>query len=230
MTKIQWLRGIPRSDSLTLEDALHAADIVLSEAESIADEEAWRRNGLVRAVQSLEELASGLETNLDRGVQRFADLAMARLRAVLVDRGFALFDEVDAAEKGLGAGDPLVWTPKAVRAELDRVRGVLETVNAEAKQAAADNRISADELELWTKGVYHPGIAFVSSASTFWGSNAIAAREHEQNAGKWRAFLQNKGAALKGPGDLVRKEVVNWEIPLLLVGIGVLLLGIKWKG
>jgi hypothetical protein len=176
LTKIQWLASIPRSDILTIEDALRAADIVLSEAEAITDDEAWRRRGLLDAVQALESLAVGLEVNHDQGVERFSHAAMANLRRILVDRGFQLFAELDAAEQGLGAADPLVWTPKAVRAELDRVRGVLDTVDAEAKQAASDARISADELKLWQDGFYKPGRAFVDSASTFWGSNALAAR------------------------------------------------------
>ena len=230
MTKVQWLRNIPRAPVLTLEDVMSAIDVVLSEAEAVTDPEAWRRPGLLRAVEAVESLEDGAAHALERGYERFAAPAMTNLRAVLVTRGFHLFDELDAAEAGLGAEDPLVWTPKAVQAELDRVRGVLDTVDAEAKRAAAEGKISADELKLWHDGVYAPGHAFVTTASTFWGSNALAAREHEQSAGKWRAFFAARGASLLGPGDLVRKPAFNWEIPLIMGAAALLLFGWKWRG
>ena len=51
MTKVQWLRNIPRAPVLTLEDVMAAIDVILSEAEAVTDPEAWRRPGLLRAVE-----------------------------------------------------------------------------------------------------------------------------------------------------------------------------------
>jgi hypothetical protein len=229
MTKTLWLSQLPRSDVLTLEDVLSAIDVALSEAEGARDPEWWRRPGLVEAARAVEDLERGVATNVDRGVEKFAPLAMMNLRRVLVDRVFALYDELDAAEEGLGAGDPLVWTPSAVKAELARVRGVLDTIDAEARQAAVDKKVSSDELKLWTEGAYAPGRAFVDNASTLWGSNVMTAREHEQNAAKWRAFFEQRGAVLKAPRDIVHQDKVNWEVPAFLVGVAVLLIAVKWK-
>jgi hypothetical protein len=45
--------------------------------------------------------------------------------------------------------DPLVWTPTAARAELERVRGVLDAVNEEASAAHGAGRISPAEWRAW---------------------------------------------------------------------------------
>jgi hypothetical protein len=229
MTKSQWLSQIPRSNVLTLEDVMRAIDVVLSEAEAVEDAEAWRRPQLLRAVEAVENLERGVDQNLARGTDRFSALAMANLRRVLVDRGYALFDELDAAERGLGSDDPLVWTPGAVKAELDRIRGVLDTVNAEVSAATADKKISGQEFDLWRSGVYAPAHDFVDHASTFWGSNVVAARQHEQAAGKWRDFVKARGGQLVGPPDLVKKPPgLDWQIPLILAAAALLVFGLKW--
>lgn len=100
------------------------------------------------------------------------------------------------------SADPIVWTPSAVKAELDRVRSVLDAINMEMSQAVTDGKLSGLEWNGW-RVVYLAGHKFVDSASTLWGSNVATARQHEQEAGKWRDLIKARGAQLVAPPGLV---------------------------
>jgi hypothetical protein len=103
----------------------------------------------------------------------------------------------------LAAGaDPLIWTPSSVKAELDRVRSVLDAINAETSQAVTDGKMTGVEWNGW-RSVYLAGHKFVDTASTLWGSNVATARGYEQEAGKWRALIKSRGATMTAPADLV---------------------------
>ncbi len=139
------------------------------------------------------------------------------------------------------SSDPLVWTPSAVKAEFGRVRNVLDTINREASQAVTDGKLSGTEWNQWF-ATYNAGHKFVDTASVYWGSNVITARQHEQEAAKWRDLIKSRGAKLTGPQELVRPP----DKPLLdqltapglnkvsaaiavagVMGVGVLILAIK---
>ncbi len=109
-----------------------------------------------------------------------------------------------ASPESLG-GDPLVWTPSAVRAELDRVRDLLDVVNVEMSMALADKKITGAEWGRWA-ATYKTAHRFTRRASSLWGSNAIAARQHEGTALAWRSLLKERGARLAGPGGLGRRN------------------------
>jgi hypothetical protein len=98
--------------------------------------------------------------------------------------------------------DPLVWTPTAARAELDRVRDVLDTVNEEASAAVAAGKVTDAEWRAWRR-TYATGHR-VTLASSLWGSNVVAARQHEREALKWRDLLKKRSSAMVGPPDLGR--------------------------
>lgn len=100
---------------------------------------------------------------------------------------------------GIGS-DPLVWTPTAARAELDRVRGVLDTVNDEVAAASSAGKVSPAEWRSWER-TYRAGHE-VTGASSLWGSNVVAARQHEQQALKWHDLLKSRSSTLVGPPDL----------------------------
>lgn len=104
---------------------------------------------------------------------------------------------------GVGIDDPLFWTPSAIRGEFDRIRNVLDMVNNEASQAVTDKKISGDEWKQW-KAVYNAGMQYINTASTWWGSNVIAARKHEQAAGQWRDLFKSRGAKQLAPASAVR--------------------------
>src|SRR4051812_27480726 len=74
-----------------------------------------------------------------------------------------------------GAADPLVWTPSAIRSEFARVRGVLDTANAEVSAASKRRLISAEEWQRW-RAFYVDAHKFVDEASTLWGSNVSQVR------------------------------------------------------
>lgn len=151
----------------------------------------------------------------------------------------------ESTKANLGAeyksSDPLVWTPAAVKAEFDRVRTVLDIINKEMSQAVKDGKMTGDEWKDWFN-VYNTGHKFVDTASKYWGSNVITARQHEQEAAKWRDLIKARGGKLTGPQELIRPA----DKPLLdqltapglnkvsaaiavggIVGLGVLILAIK---
>jgi hypothetical protein len=117
-------------------------------------------------------------------------------------RNFALGCAV-RSETG-SSDDPLVWTPSAVKAEIARIRGVLDTINLEMSQALKDGKVSNDEWKNW-KNQYLSAHKFLDKASSLWGSNVIAARQHEQDALKWRSLITSRGGQIMGPADLGRK-------------------------
>ncbi len=100
--------------------------------------------------------------------------------------------------------DPLIRTPSAVKGELDRVRGVLDTVNAEVSAATAAGQITSAEWNQWRQA-YLAGHDFVDNASTLWGSNVATARQHEQEAGKWHDLVKSRGGQTQGPTNLIRQ-------------------------
>lgn len=99
--------------------------------------------------------------------------------------------------------DPLVWTPSAVRAELDRVRDVVDTINREMSRARAEKKIDDEEWRGWFR-TYQTAHKLVDRGSTLWGSNVAAARRHEGEAVRWRDLIRSRGAALVGPPSLGR--------------------------
>lgn len=117
--------------------------------------------------------------------------------------------------------DPLVWTPTAARAELDRVRGVLDSVDDDAAAAAAAGKLSPAELRSWRRS-YAAGVK-VTGSSSLWGSNVVAARQHEQEALKWRKLVASRGAALVGPPELGRppeKSGLSLNTTTLALAVG----------
>lgn len=121
---------------------------------------------------------------------------------------------------GLGAlawatsrtGEPHVWTYSAVRAELARIRRVLDTLNDDMAQALRTKLITGREWGEWS-GTRRSVDRFLASASPMWGSNVRVARDHEAGLEKWRAFLRRRGAPVTNPGP---GTAVPWHRALLL--------------
>lgn len=116
-----------------------------------------------------------------------------------------------------GSDEPLIWTRSAVKGELARIRGVLDTVNSEASQAALNEKITPAEWQQW-RGTYLNGHKFVTSASSFWGSNVEVARQHEKEALKWHELFAARGSTLQGPRNLGRDE--DRITPKVLMALG----------
>jgi hypothetical protein len=112
--------------------------------------------------------------------------------------------------------DPLVWTPSAVRAELDRVRSVLELVQPDLLRARSLGKISEVEWRAWRR-TYQTGLRLATRGSSLWGSNVVAARQHEQVALRWRELVKSRGVPLTGPEKLGRPPEENggrWSLLL----------------
>ena len=119
-------------------------------------------------------------------------------------------------------GDPLIWTPGAVKAEFDRIRNVLDTINKEMSLARTNANISDDEWQAWFK-VYNTGHTFVDTASTYWGSNVDVARQHEVDASKWRDILKTRGATMIGPKTMAKSKSSNalqWDKSTAALAVG----------
>jgi hypothetical protein len=98
----------------------------------------------------------------------------------------------------MGSDDPLVWTPGAVKAEMDRVIGVLDAVNSDVSSAYGEHKITDSEWKQWRQ-TYETGHAFARKSSHLWGSNVKVARQHEARALKWRELVAERGGKLQGP-------------------------------
>lgn len=101
-------------------------------------------------------------------------------------------------ETSIGDEPVLVWTPSAVRAELSRIRNVLDTVNTEASQAVKDKQLLPAEWERWFS-FYNTAHKYVTKASAYWGSNVMAARNYEAQAIKWHELIVKRGGMALGP-------------------------------
>jgi hypothetical protein len=102
------------------------------------------------------------------------------------------------ANWSLGLDEPLVWTPSAVKSELLRVLGVVDTVNRDMSRAVKESKLSGPEWEQWRQ-TYLTSHEFLTHASNKWGSNVKIAREHETQALKWRELVASRGGQLQGP-------------------------------
>lgn len=105
-----------------------------------------------------------------------------------------------ALSSSIGADEPLVWTPSAVKAELMRVLTVVDTVNLEMSQAVADKLTTDAEWKVWRQ-FYATAHKYLTGASRLWGSNVVVARTYENEADKWRRLLESRGAKPVGPAD-----------------------------
>jgi hypothetical protein len=119
--------------------------------------------------------------------------------------------------------DPLVWTPSAVRAELDRVRDVVDTINQEMSLARSAKKLSDAEWRAWFR-TYQTAHKLASRGSSLWGSNVLAARRHEQEALRWRDVIRARGSEMVGPrgmGQPPPGDVSFWQalMPVLAGGL-----------
>jgi len=119
----------------------------------------------------------------------------------------------------LGSSDePFVWTPSSVKSEMLRILGIFDLVNVEVSRALVDGKISKPEWEQWRQ-TYLASHQFLTSTSSLWGSNVTVARNHEQNALRWRDFIASRGGTLQGPKNPGRNED-GWSTTQLALAIG----------
>ena len=130
-------------------------------------------------------------------------MAYNLISGTMSPRNFALGCMTPSSKSGTD-DDPLVWTPSAVKGEVARVRGVLDLVNLEMSRAVKDGKVSNEEWQTW-KNQYLASHEFLNKASKYWGSNAKAARQHEQDALRWHDLIKERGGQTMGPPDLGRK-------------------------
>jgi len=128
-------------------------------------------------------------------------------------------------QQGLASigSDPLIWTPAQVRAEMARIRGVLDAVNLDVSAAAKTKpaKITHAEWLQW-EAFYKSSHKFVTDASGWSGGNVSVARELEQKAAGWRKLVQSRGAKTSGP-DIAsnpddKKSMPVWVYAGLAVG------------
>jgi hypothetical protein len=89
-----WASRIPASEVMTVEDALRAVDIVVSESKGAVKETGWKVHPELKDAQAqMQILADGLEAYVARGVHRLKLPYAQKLRAALIERGLRLYNE-----------------------------------------------------------------------------------------------------------------------------------------
>jgi hypothetical protein len=135
------------------------------------------------------------------------------------------------ALSGIGDDDPILWTSASARAEFDRIRTMLDTVNLEMSQAVKDGKLSGDEWKQWFS-LYKTGHKLTSQGTWLRVSKGdiIIARKIEQNAKGWHDLVESRGGKGIGPKGQFRKDEPtggNWFWPIiggtLLVGTGLMI-------
>ena len=116
----------------------------------------------------------------------------------------------------LGSSDPLIWTPSAVKTEMERVLNILDAVNADVSRAYAEHKISDSEWIEW-RAAYKSGHDFCAKASHYWGSNVDVARQHESTALIWRKLVEERGGRTQGPRP--QKPFPTTQIALAVSGV-----------
>ena len=119
----------------------------------------------------------------------------------------------------LGLDEPFVWTPAAVKSELLRVLGVLDTVNYDMSRAVKDGKLGTSEWSQWRQ-TYLESHEFLTHASNLWGSNVKIAREHETQALKWRDLVATRGGRLQGPTNPGREPESKFNTTNIALTVG----------
>jgi hypothetical protein len=118
--------------------------------------------------------------------------------------------------------DQLMLTPSFVRAELSRVRDLLDLTNREVSRAVADGKVSDVEWKSWSD-TYRTGHKMVDSASPMWGSNVAASRQYAAEAERWRELVRSRRGKTAGPEDSgkVAPPADKWsKTEVALAGLG----------
>jgi hypothetical protein len=121
----------------------------------------------------------------------------------------------------LTGGDPLIWTSTLVRAEMDRIRIVLDAINNDVSAAAKTGAVTHEEWENWYD-FYKKSHEFVSADQGGWGGAVEQARNFEQTAAGWRDLVRSRGGKTSGPNQAraADKPVTDWNF-VVKAGIGV---------
>jgi len=123
--------------------------------------------------------------------------------------------------------DPFIWTSDSSRAEFNRIRIVLDTINREMSQAVKDGIVSAPEWESWYD-LYKSAhkLTTISTFFTVWKGDIAMARQQEQEALKWHSLvLSRKGKNLDPAGMTQKKDEpspldLGWNLPTIALTAG----------
>jgi hypothetical protein len=124
--------------------------------------------------------------------------------------------------RDVSGSDQLILTPSFVRAELSRVRDLLDLTNREVSQAVADGKVGDAEWKTWSD-TYRTGHKMVDTASPMWGSNVAASRQYAAEAERWRALVRSRSGKTAGPEDSGRRapSADKWsKTEVALAGLG----------
>jgi hypothetical protein len=125
--------------------------------------------------------------------------------------------------RDVSGDEPFLWTPSAVRTELDRARNLLDLANREVGQACSEKKLSDAERASWAD-TYRAGRKLTDSASSLWGSNVAPARQYATEAERWRTLVRQRGGQEFAPKDAGRrtppeeKKMSTTQVALLGVG------------
>ena len=129
--------------------------------------------------------------------------------------------------------DPLIWTSDSAKAELNRIRIVLDTINREMSQGVKDGIVTSPEWESWYD-LYTSAhkLTTIRTFFTVWKGDIMMARQQEKEALKWHnLILSRRGQNLDPAGMTQKKDEpspldLGWNLPTMaLTASGILTLG-----
>jgi hypothetical protein len=92
----RWVATVPAVELLTVDAALRAIDVVVSDAGKVVNETGWPVHAaLKQAFNNMQTVAAGLETYAAKGVVRLKPDFTRKLRARIVELGLTLYRETD---------------------------------------------------------------------------------------------------------------------------------------
>jgi hypothetical protein len=119
--------------------------------------------------------------------------------------------------------DPFVWSSDAAKAEFNRIRVVLDTVNDEMSSALSEKKLTPTEWQRWVD-FYKSSHELVSQSTwwSVWKSDIDMARQAEQEAKKWHDLIVSRGAKPIGPESLINKPPESpWSFGFNLPTFGI---------
>jgi hypothetical protein len=103
-----------------------------------------------------------------------------------------------------GYETPFIWTASAAKAEMQRILGVIDSVNLDVSKAVEEGKLSPEEWTEWHQSYLSSHEFLVKSMKDFfgWASHVTMARNIETEALKWRDLIASRGGVILGPKNL----------------------------
>jgi hypothetical protein len=134
---------------------------------------------------------------------------------------------------GLGASDPLIWTPGAIESLKDEVDSLMRSLGNDSRNARDSGYLSdsvwdslKDFTYNWTQ--YRNDVGFFAKLT---GATAMRLKDFKEKAIDWRNYLKGIGVTVTGPdpraSDSPFKDIttiLKWSAVIAGIGVGALII------